>query len=449
MKHFLIVDGNFEHIDLLVTCIESRFNNEILVAGTGEEAIYVLENRHDIGAIICDYNTPKGTGGDIYKRYRELGCNIPFILLTEDSLEELKEFDDFTTDAFLHRYIQRPYKMNNLMETIDDILGGGTETQESKYKKIRSQTYLAVHKSNFQFFVKINDDKMIRITQEGEECSSEIKKLQDKGLTFIYLLNEDYVKFLKESYGAMSSILIDENSNAAQKIDAQFDSVDSFHDGLILLGVPERSLALAEESTKATLNNLKQVKGLGPVLAKILSRKGYLQQISLLTNYVSVAIAQETTFGDKRVCEKLSFASMFMDISLENDEQCAVVNVNDPNFRVKFDFGSRTYISNHMTTACELLESYMDLPQDIKNIIMEHHERPNGMGFPRKLMASNVKPLSAIFILAHEFSHRLIKSKTTKEPVKDIMEDLLLNYSSGAFKKAIEGFIKVFKLSKS
>jgi response regulator RpfG family c-di-GMP phosphodiesterase len=449
MKHFLIVDENFEHIDLLVTCIESRFDNEILVAGTGEEAIFVLENRQDIGAIICDYNTPKGTGGDIYKRYCELGYNVPFILLTGEALEDLDEFHDFTRDAALHRYIQKPYKMNHLIETIEDLLGDKSDTDEKKYRKIRAQTYLTVHKTNFAFFVKINDEKMIQINRAGEECSNQIRKLQDKGLSYIYLLKEDYIKFLSESYSSMSGILVDENADASVEIDAQFDSVDSFHDGLTLLGVPERSLALAQESMNATVSNLEKVKGIGPVLAKILSRKGYIQQISLLTNYIAVAIAKETKFADARMFEKLSFAAMFMDMSLQSDNHCSVVDIENGDFRKNFDFGSRTQIFEHTTKSCELLESYMDLPQDIKNIISEHHERPDGTGFPRKLTSTSIKPISAFFILAHEFSHRLIMSQKTKESVKDIIEDLLTNYSSGNFKTPIEGFIKVFKLNKS
>jgi response regulator RpfG family c-di-GMP phosphodiesterase len=450
MKHFLIVEDNFDHIELLVTCIESRFENEILVAGTGSEALFVLENRNDIGAIICDYNIPKGNGGDVYKKYCDLGYNIPFILLSGESIENLSEFHDFSTNnGALHRYIQKPYKMNHLMETLDDLLSDGKSKIDVKYKKVRAQTYLTIHKTNYPIFVKINDEKMIQVNQFGDDNSSYIRKLLDKGLSFVYLLNEDYLKFLKESYSSMSGILLDESAGAAEKIDAQFDSVESFHDGLTLLGVPERSLALAQESMNATVSNLKKVKGLGPVLAKILSRKGYVQQISLLTNYISVAVAKETKFGDDRTLEKLSFASMFMDLSLQDDRCCSVLNIEDVNFRNQFDFGSREIITSHAAKSCELLESYLDLNQDIKNMILEHHERPDGSGFPRKITASNIKSLSAFLILAHEFSHRLIKAQETKESVKDIIEDLLTNYSSGSFKIPIEGFIKVFKLNKS
>ncbi|WP_127717454.1 response regulator [Halobacteriovorax sp. HLS] len=450
MKHFLIVDDNFEHIDLLVTCIEGRFENEILVAGTASEALFVLENRQDIGAIICGYDTPKGNGGDVYQKYCELGYNIPFILLTTRKIEDLSEFSDFSTaNAVLHRYIQKPYKMNHLLEILDDVLDDKSSAIDSKYRKVRSQTYISIHKTNFPLYVKINNEKMIQINQFGDDSISQIRKLQDKGLTFIYLTREDYSLFLRESYSSMSEILLDEKAGASQKIDAQFDSVDSFHEGLTLLGVPERSLALAQESMNVTVSNLEKVKGLGPVLAKILSRKGYVQQISLLTNYISVAIAKETKFGDSRTYEKLSFASMFMDLSLQDEKACAVIDVARAGFRQEFDFGTRSEILEHPAKSCELLECYMDLSTDIKTIIMEHHERPNGSGFPRKLTSSTIRPLSGFLILAHEFSHRLINVQESKESVKSIIEDLLTNYSSGGFKVPIEGFIKVFNLNKS
>ncbi|OUR99984.1 hypothetical protein A9Q84_02830 [Halobacteriovorax marinus] len=449
MKHFLLIDDNFDHIELLMTSIESRFDNEILIAGTISEALFVLENRKDIGVIIADYNMREGTGGDVYKRYRELGYNIPFVLLTAESIEDLSEFDGFIdSNTSLHRYLQKPYKMNDLVEMLEDLMGDGANQDDSKYKKVRIQSYLTIHKTNFPLFVKINEDKIIQLSQLGDEDSDfQLKKLQDKGLLHIYLTNEDYKSFINESYSSMTDLLISEKTTVSDKIDAQFDSVDSFHDGLVLLGMPEASLSLAQKSIDTTITNLRKTKGLTPVLTKILSRKGYVQQISLLTNYISVAIAKETEYADTKLYEKLSLAAIFMDMSLQEEEPCKVLDIKEQKYK-DFDFGTRGKISAHSEKSCEILESYLEISQDVRNIILEHHERPDGSGFPRGITTSSIKFPSAIFILAHEFSHHLILSSINRVPLKEVLLRLYLDYDTGNFKKPLEAFKRVFKFDK-
>jgi response regulator RpfG family c-di-GMP phosphodiesterase len=82
---------------------------------------------------------------------------------------------------------------------------------------------------------------------------------------------------------------------------------------------------------------------------------------------------------------------------------------------------------------------------DTRNLILVHHERPDETGFPKNLSAKTLSPLSCIYILAHEFSHRLVAKPLTKEILEKSIADFQAHYTSDNFKKPYESFKKVFK----
>ena len=79
------------------------------------------------------------------------------------------------------------------------------------------------------------------------------------------------------------------------------------------------------------------------------------------------------------------------------------------------------------------------------NIIREHHERPDGSGFPRNLDSSNLTEISCIFIIAHHFSHRLLTEPLNADTLGSINSELKEQFSENKFEKPYEAFVKCFK----
>ena len=70
--------------------------------------------------------------------------------------------------------------------------------------------------------------------------------------------------------------------------------------------------------------------------------------------------------------------------------------------------------------------------------MLQHHERPDGSGYPRGLNATQISPLGALFIIAEDLVHEALEGEgvtvdsffTKKAPL----------YSRGQFKKIRLGF---------
>ena len=63
----LIVDDDENVAAVMSMYIETEFENEIITASSGNEAIEVLKANPDIVLVLSDYNMPNGNGRSIFK----------------------------------------------------------------------------------------------------------------------------------------------------------------------------------------------------------------------------------------------------------------------------------------------------------------------------------------------------------------------------------------------
>jgi hypothetical protein len=72
---------------------------------------------------------------------------------------------------------------------------------------------------------------------------------------------------------------------------------------------------------------------------------------------------------------------------------------------------------------------------------LEHHERPDGTGFPRGLFHHQIAPLSALFIIAHDLlGYFLQKGKDTN--MEEFIDTRAGLYTQGMFKKIFKAIEK-------
>jgi DNA-binding response OmpR family regulator len=96
----------------------SRTNAKLLWATDGKEAIEIFDKNH-IDIILLDLNLLSTNGFEVLKHVRNMGSNVPVLVQTAYVLagEEKTSFE-LGADAF----IAKPIKLNQLMETIDELL---------------------------------------------------------------------------------------------------------------------------------------------------------------------------------------------------------------------------------------------------------------------------------------------------------------------------------------
>ncbi len=67
----LLVDDDIDIREILEFTFTCEIEADFLHADSGQNAIEVLKNHSDISFVVCDYNMPNGSGGDVYKHLLE------------------------------------------------------------------------------------------------------------------------------------------------------------------------------------------------------------------------------------------------------------------------------------------------------------------------------------------------------------------------------------------
>lgn len=129
----------------------------------------------------------------------------------------------------------------------------------------------------------------------------------------------------------------------------------------------------------------------------------------LLIN-LCLAISKKMQWSTDKTLEKFVYAAYLHDIGLkEYPELSKIKNLID--FEGKKDRltdKEKDIFYNHPIDAYNAIINIPGIPQDVDIIISQHHELPNGNGFPKGIKGSRITPLSSLFIVAHDLVHYMI-----------------------------------------
>jgi len=224
--------------------------------------------------------------------------------------------------------------------------------------------------------------------------------------------------------------------------------LEEIHKSISELGINEETVALTKKTIESTVQLVKRVRTVGDLLTKMRDQGNYIYDHSLKVSYVCTAIARYTEWGSASTAYKLSLAATLHDMTIDDPELAKIQYQNDPTLNNYSEEQKNKYFL-HPQESAKMIKDSKEFPPDIDFIVAQHHERPDGSGFPRGLSKLRIAPLSCLFILAHEFVTR-VESRGGKYDAKnrDAVFDQLDQemYTEGNFKKPFMGLCKAFGL---
>src|SRR5690606_8713205 len=120
--------------------------------------------------------------------------------------------------------------------------------------------------------------------------------------------------------------------------------------------------------------------------------------------FIGIAISSKLEWKTDHTNRKLILAALFHDITIKNQEIAKIPSLEvlkSSEFVISFSEEDRKNYEAHPIEAANLVKEFAEIPPDVDRVILEHHELPDGTGFPRRLNHQRINPLSAVFILSH------------------------------------------------
>ncbi|MCF8060822.1 MAG: response regulator [Bacteriovoracaceae bacterium] len=439
----MLVDDEPEILSLLEIMLESEFDISIVKANNGLEAQEVLKTNDDIKIILSDYSMPKSTGGELYQ-YNISQSNIPFILMTTGSVEEYEEFSSFYDDNSLNEFIEKPADDEKIFNSIGNILTELDQTkknpspeegsfQKKDYKKVKPHFLTRFAQKDFDLFLEIGEDKFVQVvTSKNKDMKTVIKHYEPKNIEYFFLKKNDYEEFLQHTKELLESDSTKEQSPPDQEvtfaaIDLAFSVAQEHLDALKIGKIHQE---FVNRSMDRLLTDMKDNKDLFLILKSYLSKKDYLVEHSILNIYFSSYLLNKLNWSNDQTVKQMMYACFYHDLEIRDQRLGKVSGLDQLT-----DPDDLKIVKEHPAKAAEHLEGLEGINHDAFKIILDHHELPDGSGFPQGLSASTLPPMSCVFILSHHIVDFLIDNQFQTQYLATKIQEMEGIWDQGNFKR--------------
>lgn len=406
----LVVDDDESFRNVIKQTLETR-RLKVLIAGNGKEALSVIGLK-EIDLVLSDIKMPEMHGIELLHAIRSKYPSLSVILMTGFSdLIEIHEASELGAKGFLNK----PFKAADLFDCLENVLKENNasislEETPVKQKKTMHDPSEFCHilideftfgsRIQFPIYLKLSSDKMIKLANHGEDLpTSSIGRLKTKGVKYLYLENEDFKKYLQFNtriLGAMAK---------SSKIDPKRKSafINQTLKNMMKFGVEKDFNPDLAEIAKRNIEivvNIYADQGKSLSFLEQFMNSGDLYDHSVHVSLVATMIARSLGWTSSQKLFLVTAAGLFHDVGKQE---------LDPDLLKKpiadMDEEELKIFQSHAEIGADIMKKMGGLPEGLDQIILHHHERVDGSGFPNGYGRVKIHSVAKIISLADDFCH--------------------------------------------
>lgn len=281
--------------------------------------------------------------------------------------------------------------------------------------------------------------KFVRLNYSTDEFLEIIRKLQQKEVEMVYIRQSEVKKIMQEIQESLSSKqFYDPKTVTEEKVENLDDAMKTVKNIINQLGVDTETVTLLRLVNVRAMNILSESPSLYAFIKRFKKNCSDEFLRAMLTSYVMALVIDKFPWKSDSVKEKGAMASLLCDLLLEKDDFEKLRQWE------KEGGDLPEHIKNHPAELAEKLRIKRDLiPPETVTIIEQHHELPDGKGFPHGVNATKFNQLSAIFIVSQRFIEELFEENFDYEKRLEITGRLSKKFNTKSFEKAMDALISV------
>ena len=204
----------------------------------------------------------------------------------------------------------------------------------------------------------------------------------------------------------------------AKKIKVMNQLISSVSQNTVLLSIDEKilnqSISAFENYTKVAMEHSQ----LNNIISIMVNETPSLAEQSALKAIISSTIASMWKWNTPKVQSKIMLAALLSDIGLRNQVDLLKKK------RFEYTADEVKLYEQHPTESYEMLRQIEDIPEEILQVAIQHHENATGLGFPQKLPRSKIHSFSklihgvGVFIEAVYGQQKKIDNKEALELIR-------------------------------
>lgn len=282
--------------------------------------------------------------------------------------------------------------------------------------------------------------KFVKLNYSTDLFVDILRKLQQKEVHEVYVKEGDCRKILEQLTQSMSSqTFYDPKTVKEKKVEAVNAAMETVKGVINQLGVEPETVKLLKTINTRAMTLLSESPSIFAFIKEFKKNCSEEFLLSILTNYIMSLVIDKFPWKSDQVKEKGALASMMCDMILNKEDFAAMrewkKNGGDLPERLR---------RHPAEIADNLKRNRLLIPIETITIIEQHHELPDGRGFPHGITANRFNQLSAIFIVSQQFTENLHDSLYDFEKRGEIIGKIRSTYGqSKMFEKAIDALVSV------
>lgn len=414
----LVVSANPYMRGILKFVLETRLHLDVTELDSEEKALtYLREIGPRPAMIIYDYNPHAYLLEDFVSYMHNHSKEVRIIILIDKVREEAVKLLRPTPQIKL---MDEPRIPVDLVEAAQTLFAGSPYENTTEFCRVDINFLGILDGINKNLYIKIGD-RFIQLFQEEDDTEVlDLEKYIKRGVKFLYLKRET-AHWVIDQIQKQINIFLKTNNFRFVLRGASESPEKKFEQKILRIGTEVHIDQEFQHSVEQAIEKIKDIIGkdqhVGPMLAQLKSKQShfayYTQKINV-TSLIACSIARHLEWNSRITIDKLVFASVICDITLAVRPQLIQLQtLSDFNLqRDKMGQEETRLFLNHPKESAELLRKYFSTaPPETDVLAEQHHELPDGTGFPYGLRAERISPLSALFIIANDFAYYFLNEE--------------------------------------
>jgi len=429
-KKVLLLEKQDNLREILSFMIESAFNFDVVKVTNSTQAIQCLQEIDPI-MIIAGDGENKEDGYALFKNYVDLAMFNSCVFTESRSSDRTLSYDDATpTYKFNRENILR-----EILDRIEEAFSIDKEVEEKEYTPVSMGTLPYFDGIQTDLYIMLPTSKRyIKLFKKGDNVTWEdVEKKRDKGVEYLYI-NQPTYNWILNNIKVLNSHIV---NNPSYKINLSIDAEEVLAEFRVntdvINSVHDKTAKIKERILKS--NDLKKFLS----SLKITNRRleFYMDNKIKLISCISCALAKELHSGSDVTYDKLIYAAHMHDILLYRKPALAMIQ-GLSHFEQYEKLGAlnekdKELFLKHPLVTAEIIEQDKSAPKEAYDIVLQHHEKGDGTGFPHGLNYSRIKFFSAIFIISQDLANYILSRETWT--MEEFVESTAGRYKGPSFHK--------------
>lgn len=447
----LVVSSSPYMRGILKFVLETLLQTDVTELESEEKALLFLKNLEQVPAmIVYDYQSNAYLLEDFVGYLKANQKKVRILILVDEVREEGKEL---LKDLQQFKLLDEATLPNGLINEAIALFESTPYVNDNGYCRISIDFLSILDGINKTLYIRIGNDKYIKIFNEDDTTDIlDIKKYKSKGIQYLYLTRPTAMWVINQIQNQISIFL--KANNFRFVLRGASDSPEKRFEQKILriddeVHVDKEFKETIDRAVEKIRHHVEKETTVNHYLKALKERQDeyalFTQKMNL-TSLISCLLAKQLDWISKTTMDKLVYAAVLCDITLAVRPQLLAISGLAEFEKMKDSFSEedqKLWLAHPKDSAFLIKKYFQSAPPDTDALALQHHETPDGHGFPLGLKAEKISPLSALFIIANDFSYYFLKDD---EPsVEDFVLKAHSRYDYVNFRKIIKALDKIKK----